>query len=93
MVFAVASRSGLATSGRTSAEELTVLTGSGAGSSVEKSEFNPAIHPMQRAKADSNAPMIIVVALRAGALTTRSRLSILIFPSHANAASGAVAST
>src|SRR5215471_10173014 len=89
MVFAGASRSGLGTSGRSSAEELTVLTGSDAGSSVKKSEFNAAIHPMQRANADSNAPRIIVVALRAGAPPIRSRLSILIFPSHANPASGA----
>jgi hypothetical protein len=92
MVFAGASRSGLAASGRISAEELTLLTGSGAGSSMNKSEFNPPIHTMQRTNADTNALMMIVVVLRAGALTTRSRLSILIFPSHANAASGAVAS-
>jgi hypothetical protein len=62
VVFADASRSDLAASGRSAAEELTVLTRSDAGLRVKKSEFNPPIHPMQRANADGNAPMIIVVA-------------------------------
>src|SRR5262245_3069952 len=62
VVFADASRSDLAASGRSAAEELTVLTRSDAGLRVKKSEFNPPIHPMQRANADSNAPVTIVVA-------------------------------
>ena len=46
MVFADANRSDLAASGRSSAEELTVLTGSDAGLRMKKSEFNAPVHPM-----------------------------------------------
>jgi hypothetical protein len=49
IVLADASRSDLAAAGRSSAEELTVLTGSDAGLRVKRSEFNPPVHPMKRA--------------------------------------------
>ena len=75
-----ASRSDLAVSGG-SAEPS--LTGNDAGM-VKKSEFDPSIHPKQRTGASTDALMIIVVACRvtsrAGAATTRSRLSSLMSP-------------
>jgi len=91
IVLADASRSDLAAAGRSSAEGLTVLTGSDAGLRVKKSEFNPPVHPMKRANADSNAPVTIAGMLRAGVTTIRSCVSILICPSHAHAGSGSVA--
>jgi hypothetical protein len=89
-----ASRFDLAVSGG-SAESS--LTRNDAGLTVKKSEFNPSIHPKQRTSASTNAPMIIVIARRvtsrAGAATTRSRLSSLMSPPHADAASGGVVLT
>jgi hypothetical protein len=52
-VLADASCSDLAAAGRSSAEGLTVLAGSDAGLRVKKSEFNPPVHPMKRANADT----------------------------------------
>jgi hypothetical protein len=71
-------------------EEVTFSTDSDAALMKKESEFNPPIHPRQMASANNNAPMIIVTPLRvtsaAAATTTRSRLSILISRSRANAA-------
>jgi hypothetical protein len=91
-----ASRSDLAAGGG-SAEELTLSTGSDADLVLKKSKLNPPIHPRKRANANDNTPVIIVVARRvtsrAGATATRSRLSILISRSHANAAPDVAALT
>src|SRR5437588_12686748 len=63
MVFArdpcTSSRFDLADKG--SADELTFLTGSDAGS-VKKLGIHPPIHPKQRTSANKNAPLIIVAA-------------------------------
>jgi hypothetical protein len=56
-----ASRSDLGASSG-SAEELTLLTGSETGLMLNKSEFNPPIHPRQRASAKNNVAVIIVTA-------------------------------
>jgi hypothetical protein len=78
-----ASRSDLAASDG-SAEPCSM--GSDAGLTVKKPEFNASIHPRQRTSANNNVPLIIVmvcrVTSRAGAATTRSRLSILISRPH-----------
>jgi hypothetical protein len=54
------SRSDLAKASDGSAEEVTFSTDSDAGLVKKESEFNPPIHPRQRASANNNAPMIIV---------------------------------
>ena len=91
-----ANRSDLAAWGG-SAEELALSTGSDAGLVLKESKLNPPTHPRKRASANDNTPVIIVMAdrvmSRPGATATRSRLSMLISRSHANAASGVVAST
>src|SRR6266487_5754975 len=88
------SRSDLAVSGGSGEPS---LTGNDAGLTVKKSEFNPSIHPKRRTSASTDAPMIIVVARRvtsrAGTATTRSRVSSLMSPPHADAASGGVVLT
>jgi hypothetical protein len=91
------SRFDLAEASGGSAEEVTFSTESDAGLVLKESKLNPPTHPRKRASANDNTPVIIVMAdrvtSRPGATATRSRLSILISRSHANAASGVVAVT
>src|SRR5262245_46015838 len=54
------SRSDLAEASGGFAEEATFSTKSDAGLMKKESEFNPTIHPRQRASANNNAPIIIV---------------------------------
>ena len=86
---------GFAVSGR-SAEDLTVFSGSNAGSTV-KCKSDPPNQTTQKASADNDAPTINVTACRvtsrAGAITIRSHLPILISSSQAPAASDALVST
>ena len=86
------SRSDLAEASGESAEEVTFSTESDAGLVLKESKLNPPTHPRKRASANDNTPVIIVMADRVTSRTgaTRSRLSILISRSHANAASGVV---